>query len=396
MGLAVAPQLRSPSVIGVRTRPRSGVRRRSAVHPRRSAASLSGCRCPPPASRASRPGSPARRRSSWPSRSARSPRRTRCPAAAGTSRSGTATGSSSSGTPPRTRLWSQAGPGPHRPLPRRRRGRARPGAGRHGARRRGRRSGTATGWTSGCCSSGWSPRPAGSPPWPPRTPPPTSPSTCSRRRRRPARQDARPPPGRRWRTLAGPLGAAAAAVPGTADPELGPRSGSRTSGPPGVEGLVAKGAGTRYAPGRREWLKVKSLGDAPRCVAGGVIGALGRPSQLVAGRYRDGELVVVGRTSPLTPRQTRRARRRPRAGGRDHPWPDRIGTGRFGGGRLSVAADPGAAGRGGRGQRRRRPAGRRLPAPAAVRARAPRSAGGRPPAAALTCADAVGRRHPHG
>jgi ATP-dependent DNA ligase len=105
--------------------------------------------------------------------------------------------------------------------------------------------------------------------------------------------------------------------------------------PAGVEGLVAKGAGTRYAPGRREWLKVKSW-ETTEVIAGGVIGPIERPSQLVAGRYRDGELVVVGRTSPLSPRQSAElaAVLTPAEG--DHPWPERIGTGRFGGGRLSV------------------------------------------------------------
>jgi ATP-dependent DNA ligase len=104
----------------------------------------------------------------------------------------------------------------------------------------------------------------------------------------------------------------------------------------GVEGLVAKGAGTRYAPGRREWLKVKSW-ETTEVVAGGVIGPIDRPSQLVAGRYRDGELVVVGRTSPLSPAQAAELAAVLRPAGEDHPWPDRIGTGRFGGGRLSVA-----------------------------------------------------------
>jgi ATP-dependent DNA ligase len=105
--------------------------------------------------------------------------------------------------------------------------------------------------------------------------------------------------------------------------------------PAGVEGLVAKGAGTRYAPGRREWLKVKSW-ETTEVIAGGVIGTLDRPSQLVAGRYRDGELVVVGRTSPLSPAQSAELGAVLTAAGDDHPWPERIGTGRFGGGRLSV------------------------------------------------------------
>jgi ATP-dependent DNA ligase len=105
--------------------------------------------------------------------------------------------------------------------------------------------------------------------------------------------------------------------------------------PAGVEGLVAKGAGTRYAPGRREWLKVKSW-ETSEVIAGGVIGPVERPSQLVAGRYRDGELVVVGRTSPLSPRQSAELAAVLTPAGGDHPWPERIGTGRFGGGRLSV------------------------------------------------------------
>ncbi len=106
--------------------------------------------------------------------------------------------------------------------------------------------------------------------------------------------------------------------------------------PLGVEGLVAKGAATRYAGGRREWLKVKSW-ETTEVLAGGVIGTLDRPGQLVAGRYRDGELVVVGRTGPLSPAQSAELAAVLTPAGPDHPWPDRIGTGRFGGGRLSVA-----------------------------------------------------------
>jgi ATP-dependent DNA ligase len=105
--------------------------------------------------------------------------------------------------------------------------------------------------------------------------------------------------------------------------------------PAGVEGLVVKGAATRYAPGRREWLKVKSW-ETTEVVAGGVIGPIGAPSQLVAGRYRDGELVVVGRTSPLSPAQSAELAAVLSPAGDGHPWPERIGTGVFGGGRLSV------------------------------------------------------------
>jgi ATP-dependent DNA ligase len=147
--------------------------------------------------------------------------------------------------------------------------------------------------------------------------------------------------GERWRErraaldeLAGRWAPPLQLSPVTSDPEEA-RGWFHDYRPAGVEGLVAKGAGTRYAPGRREWLKVKSW-ETTEVLAGGVIGPIERPSQLVAGRYRDGELVVVGRTSPLSPRQSAELAAVLAPAGDDHPWPDRIGTGRFGGGRLSV------------------------------------------------------------
>jgi ATP-dependent DNA ligase len=123
--------------------------------------------------------------------------------------------------------------------------------------------------------------------------------------------------------------------PVTADPDEA-RGWAEDLRPLGIEGLVAKGASTRYAGGRREWLKVKSW-ETTEVLAGGVIGPLDRPGQLVAGRYRDGELVVVGRTGPLSPAQSAELSAVLTPAGPDHPWPERIGTGRFGGGRLSVA-----------------------------------------------------------
>ena len=229
----------------------------------------------------------------------------------------------------------QAGPRPDRPLPRRRRPprwpRCRP-APCSTARSS---SGTARGWTSGCSSSGWSPPPGGS-----RALVAAHPAsyvafdllaaggTDLRGQRLSRRRAELEELAARW---APPMQLS----PATADPDEA-RRWFDDFRPAGVEGLVAKGAGTRYAPGRREWLKVKSW-ETTEVLAGGVIGPIERPSQLVAGRYRDGELVVVGRTSPLSPRAVRRAgRRRCSPAGDDHPWPDRIGTGRFGGGQLSV------------------------------------------------------------
>jgi ATP-dependent DNA ligase len=139
----------------------------------------------------------------------------------------------------------------------------------------------------------------------------------------------------RLEELAAPWAPPMQLSPATADPAEA-RRWFDDFRPAGVEGLVAKGAGTRYAPGRREWLKVKSW-ETTEVVAGGVIGSIERPSQLVAGRYRDGELVVVGRTSPLSPAQSAELAAVLTPADAGHPWPERIGTGAFGGGRLSVA-----------------------------------------------------------
>ena len=217
--------------------------------------------------------------------------------------------------------------------------------------------------------------------WPPPRRP-TSPSTCwppaaptSGTQRLTRRRAALEELAERW---APPLQLS----PATSDPDEA-RRWFEDFRPAGVEGLVAKGAGTRYAPGRREWLKVKSW-ESTEVVAGGVIGPIGAPSQLVAGRYRDGELVVVGRTSPLSPAQSAELGRRPGAGRRHPPVarPDRHRRLRR---RAALgAAHPGRPDGRGRDQRGRRPAGRRLPASAAVRARPGGPAARRPPADRLT------------
>ena len=71
----------------------------------------------------------------------------------------------------------------------------------------------------------------------------------------------------------------------------------------GVQGVVVKGATTRYYLGRREWLKVKHR-DTVEVIVGGVLGPIERPEVVIAAHYRtiDGaaELVQVGRSVPLT------------------------------------------------------------------------------------------------
>jgi ATP-dependent DNA ligase len=71
----------------------------------------------------------------------------------------------------------------------------------------------------------------------------------------------------------------------------------------GVEGLVVKGASSRYQPGRRGWVKVKHR-QTMEAIVGAVTGTLRRPEVLVVGRYRGEEFEVVGRTVTLTPDQS--------------------------------------------------------------------------------------------
>lgn len=98
----------------------------------------------------------------------------------------------------------------------------------------------------------------------------------------------------------------------------------------GIEGLVVKGASSRYVGGRREWLKVKHR-DTHEVIVGGVLGPTERPEVVIAGLYRGDDLVIVGRTVPLTPRQSAElgAVLQPARGG--HPWPDEITSYRWGG-----------------------------------------------------------------
>jgi hypothetical protein len=62
-----------------------------------------------------------------------------------------------------------------------------------------------------------------------------------------------------------------------------------------------------------------------------VLGPIERPDVVIAGRYRGEQLLIVGRTAPLTAEQSAAlgAVLRP-AGGR-HPWPDEITSYRWGG-----------------------------------------------------------------
>jgi ATP-dependent DNA ligase len=93
----------------------------------------------------------------------------------------------------------------------------------------------------------------------------------------------------------------------------------------GVEGLVVKGATTRYQPGRREWVKWKTR-DTVEAIVGAVTGSLKRPEVLVVGRYRGKELEMVGRTVKLTEAQSTAIGKLLKPAGVRHPWPDQIST----------------------------------------------------------------------
>ncbi len=105
--------------------------------------------------------------------------------------------------------------------------------------------------------------------------------------------------------------------------------------PAGIEGLVVKAADSRYTPGRRIWIKVKSR-ETTEVLIGGITGSLERPDTIVAGLVRDGELHVVGRSTPLTKDQAEALAAVLTPAGPEHPWPDVISSTRFGTSRDKV------------------------------------------------------------
>jgi ATP-dependent DNA ligase len=98
----------------------------------------------------------------------------------------------------------------------------------------------------------------------------------------------------------------------------------------GVEGLVIKGLGTRYHPGRRGWLKLRTT-ESAEAIVGAVGGTLRNPDRLILGRYTaGGELVVVGGTGPLKPGQQRDLATLLELPKSEHPWPVDVPTGEAG------------------------------------------------------------------
>lgn len=106
--------------------------------------------------------------------------------------------------------------------------------------------------------------------------------------------------------------------------------------PAGVEGLVIKGADTRYEPGLRRWVKYK-LRQTTEVLVGAVIGQITRPEAFIAGLYQSGTLRMVGRSGPLRSAQSLSLANVLTPAGPDHPWPGSIAANRFGPGRERVA-----------------------------------------------------------
>jgi ATP-dependent DNA ligase len=104
-----------------------------------------------------------------------------------------------------------------------------------------------------------------------------------------------------------------------------------TSADVGIEGLVVKGLAQPYRPDVRTWLKLRSRTSA-EAIVGAVTGTRTRtrPERLILGLIApNGELLVAGGTSRLTPPQQRQVAPLLRTA-RTHPWPPELPPGRTG------------------------------------------------------------------
>jgi ATP-dependent DNA ligase len=97
----------------------------------------------------------------------------------------------------------------------------------------------------------------------------------------------------------------------------------RELAPAGVEGVVAKGALQPYLGGRRDRVKVRHR-DTVDLVAGAVTGSLPSSWELILGRFDDGVLRVIGRTTPVNAVQARVLGEQLRSPASVHPWPEVI------------------------------------------------------------------------
>ena len=98
----------------------------------------------------------------------------------------------------------------------------------------------------------------------------------------------------------------------------------------GLEGIVAKGLEQPYQAGKRGWLKTR-VRDTIEAIVGAVTGPLVAPDRLILGQYDlAGELVIIGGTGSLRPRQRRAVAELLELPKRQHPWPSEIASSRLG------------------------------------------------------------------
>ena len=96
-----------------------------------------------------------------------------------------------------------------------------------------------------------------------------------------------------------------------------------------AEGLVAKGAGQRYLPGQRGWVKFR-IRNTREATVGAVIGRVEQPERLILGLVDDaGTLRVAGATHPLSSRESAEVAA-VLVGTDDHPWPAELSTRQLG------------------------------------------------------------------
>lgn len=119
-------------------------------------------------------------------------------------------------------------------------------------------------------------------------------------------------------------------TPQTADPAVAQRwLEEYAAADVGVEGLVAKGAGQRYLPGQRGWVKFR-IRNTREAVVGAVIGRVDEPERLILGlRDAAGTLRVAGATHPLSLRESAELAA-VLVGTDDHPWPLELSTRQLG------------------------------------------------------------------
>ena len=119
-------------------------------------------------------------------------------------------------------------------------------------------------------------------------------------------------------------------TPQTADPAEAQRwLEEHAAADVGVEGLVAKGAGQRYLPGQRGWVKFR-IHNTREATVGAVIGPVDQPERLILGLVDDaGTLRVAGATHPLNSKESAELAA-VLVGTDDHPWPRALSTRQLG------------------------------------------------------------------